>query len=83
MSRPLLDVLPTEIILLVVDNLEDLTDLQSLLHAIGWLPELLTSQQIAATKDEEQNTILHLLTENREADLIDSLLSKDKSQGTD
>jgi hypothetical protein len=73
-----LTLLPTEIIRLLVDNLNP-KGLQSLLHAVRWLPELLTSQQIA-TKNKEGNTILYLLADNgegREADLIDPLLPKD------
>jgi hypothetical protein len=69
MFRFTFDSLPAEILLLVIDNLSPQA-LHSLLHCgIHWLPEPLTSQQIANV-DGEGNTILHLLAENREADLV-------------
>jgi ankyrin repeat protein len=76
MFRSILDTLPVEIILLIVDNFGP-KDLQLLLHCIHWLPEILESQQIA-NKDEKGNTILHLLAKNGEADLIYPLLLKDR-----
>jgi ankyrin repeat protein len=76
MFLSVLDTLPTEVVLLVVDNLGP-KDLQSLLHVIHWLPGLLTRQQATITSsDENGNTILHILAENGEAELIKPLLLK-------
>jgi ankyrin repeat protein len=75
MFKSVFDTLPVEIVLLVVDNLGP-KDLLSLLRCLRWLPSLLTSKQIM-TKDKEEWTILHLLAENGDADLIDTLLEKD------
>jgi ankyrin repeat protein len=74
MSRSLFDTLPTELILLVVDNLGP-ADLVSFLRLIRWLPSLLKDKQIMA-EDQMGSTILHLLAEEGEADLIDLLLLK-------
>jgi ankyrin repeat protein len=76
MFRSVFDNLPVEIILVIVDNL-DPEDLLSLLCGIRWLPKLLTNQQVAQISKKSGNTILHLLVENREADLVELLLSKD------
>jgi ankyrin repeat protein len=74
MFRSTFDTLPIEIILSVVDNL-DPEDLRSLLYGIRWLPKHVTSRQMQI-KDKMGNTILHVLAEKGEADLINPLLSK-------
>jgi ankyrin repeat protein len=68
------DTVPTEIILLVAENL-DPEGLLSLLYCLRWVPKLLTRQHIT-NRDKDGNTILHVLAKNGEADLIKSLLSK-------
>jgi ankyrin repeat protein len=70
------DILPLEIILLVVDDL-DPEDLRSLLRGIRWFAKILTSQQVSMITDKSGNTVLHLLAQAGEADLIKPLLSKD------
>jgi ankyrin repeat protein len=75
MFRPAFDALPVEIILHVVDNLAP-EDLPSLLHGMRWLPKLLTCRQMRI-RGNNGNTLLHVLAENGEVDLINLLLSKD------
>jgi ankyrin repeat protein len=75
MFQSVFDTLPVGIVLRVVDNLGP-KDMLSLLRCLRWLPNLLTSKQIV-TKDKHKNTMLHLLAENEDADLINTLLNKD------
>jgi ankyrin repeat protein len=70
------DNLPVEIILSVVDSL-DSKDLLSLLCWKRWLAKLLTSEQVTRISDKSGNTILHLLVENGETELVEQLLLKD------
>jgi hypothetical protein len=76
MFRSPFDNLPVEIIHVIVDKL-DLEGLLSLLCGICWLPKLLKSQQVTQISKKSGNTILHILAENGEADLVELLLSND------